>query len=106
MVKRLSTRSIQRSCRNFFRNCYNYSMLEAIVMRSKWMAPIGIVAMLIFGAVVYSRLPDQIPTHWNIYGQVNAMMGRTQAVLLLPALTAGLWLLMLGLPRIDPLRAS
>jgi uncharacterized membrane protein len=81
-------------------------MLEAIVMRSKWMAPIGIVAMLIFGAVVYSRLPDQVPTHWNIYGQVDAMMDRLQAVLLLPALTAGLWLLMLGLPRIDPLRAS
>lgn len=75
-------------------------------MRSKWMAPTGIVAMLIFGAVVYSRLPDQVPTHWNIYGQVDAMMDRTQAVLLLPALTAGLWLLMLGLPRIDPLRAS
>ena len=75
-------------------------------MRSKWMAPIGIVAMLIFGAVVYSRLPDQVPTHWNIYGQVDTMMDRLQAVLLLPALTAGLWLLMLGLPRIDPLRAS
>jgi uncharacterized membrane protein len=75
-------------------------------MRSKWMAPIGIVAMLIFGAVVYSRLPDQVPTHWNIYGQVDAKMDRLQAVLLLPALTAGLWLLMLGLPRIDPLRAS
>ncbi|HEY3229040.1 MAG TPA: SdpI family protein [Roseiflexaceae bacterium] len=75
-------------------------------MRSKWMAPIGIVAMLIFGAFVYSRLPDQVPTHWNIYGQVDALTDRLQAVLLLPALTAGLWLLLLGLPRIDPLRAS
>jgi uncharacterized membrane protein len=81
-------------------------MLEAMVMRSKWMAPIGIVAMLIFGAFVYSRLPDQVPTHWNIYGQVDALTDRLQAVLLLPALTAGLWLLLLGLPRIDPLRAS
>jgi immunity protein, SdpI family len=81
-------------------------MLEAMVMRSKWMAPIGIVAMLIFGAFVYSRLPDRVPTHWDIYGQVDALTGRTQAVLLLPALTTGLWLLMLGLPRIDPLRAS
>jgi uncharacterized membrane protein len=75
-------------------------------MNSKWLAPLGIAAMLIFGAAIYGRLPEQVPSHWNIYGQVNATTDRLQAVLLLPALTLGLWLLLLGLPRIDPLRAS
>jgi immunity protein, SdpI family len=77
-----------------------------LIMRSKWLAPAVIVAMLIFGLAVYGRLPARVPSHWDINGQVNDTMSRSWAVLLLPAITAGLWLLMLVLPRIDPRRAS
>lgn len=75
-------------------------------MRSRWFAPLCIVAMLIFGIAVYGRLPQQVASHWNIYGQVNGTLSRLAAVLLLPALGAVMMLLMYVLPRIDPLRAS
>jgi uncharacterized membrane protein len=75
-------------------------------MHSKWLAPACIVAQLIFGAVVYSRLPDQVPIHWDIHGQVDGTAGRLVAVLLMPAIAAGMWLLLLFLPRIDPRRAA
>jgi uncharacterized membrane protein len=75
-------------------------------MRSKWLAPACIVAQLIFGAAVYSRLPEQVPIHWNIDGQADGTAGRLAGVLLTPAISAGMWLLLLLLPRVDPRRAA
>jgi uncharacterized membrane protein len=75
-------------------------------MRSKWLAPACIMALLAFGAAVYSQLPDQVPSHWNIYGQVDGTVGRATAVLLLPAFATVIWLILLTVPRIDPWRAA
>jgi uncharacterized membrane protein len=75
-------------------------------MRSKWLAPACIVAQLIFGAAIYSQLPERVPIHWNINGQVDNTAGRMVGVLLMPAIAAGMWLLLLFLPRIDPRRAA
>ena len=75
-------------------------------MRNRWVAPGLILAMLIGGLAVYGRLPDQLPSHWNINGQVNGTMSRLSTVLFLPALSLVLWLVLLALPRIDPLRRS
>jgi uncharacterized membrane protein len=75
-------------------------------MRSKWLAPACIVAQLIFGAAIYSRLPERVPIHWDINGQVDRTAGRLVGVLLTPAISLGVWLLLLYLPRIDPRRAA
>lgn len=75
-------------------------------MRNRWVAPVLILAMLIGGLAIYSRLPAQLPSHWDINGQVNGTMSRLGAVLFLPALGLVLWLVLLALPRIDPLRRS
>lgn len=76
------------------------------MMRHKWLAPACIAAILLFSAAVYGQLPEQVPSHWNIYGQVDRTTGRLWAVLMLPAIATGIWLLMLVLPRIDPRRAA
>lgn len=75
-------------------------------MRSRWLAPLCIVAMLIGGALAYPWLPERVPSHWNIHGEVDGTSSRLVAVALTPALALALWLLLLWLPRIDPLRAS
>ncbi len=31
-----------------------------------------VVAALVASLVMYPQLPDRIPTHWNIHGQVDA----------------------------------
>ncbi len=51
----------------------------------------------------YSRLPDQIPSHWNAAGEVNGYMGKFWGVFLVPILMLGISLLFLFLPRIDNL---
>ncbi len=73
-------------------------------MRKIWLAPLIAAAQLVWGLLVYSRLPELVPTHWNITGQVDGYQSRLLAVLLCPALTVGLWLLLLGVAYIDPRR--
>lgn len=75
-------------------------------MRNKWFAPLVAAVQLLWGLAVYSRLPERVPSHWNIAGQVDDYQPRLAAVLLCPALTVGLWLLLRGVAYIDPRRES
>lgn len=75
-------------------------------MRKVWFAPVCILAMLIFGLLVYNRLPAEVPAHWNVNGAVDRTMPRLQGVLLLPGLSALIWALRIALPALDPRRAT
>jgi uncharacterized membrane protein len=65
-----------------------------------------IVIGAVFGAGVYSRLPDPMVTHWGFNGQVNGTMPRIWGDFLLPALSLVLLGVFLLIPRIDPLKAN
>lgn len=73
-------------------------------MNRRWVGPVVVAAMLVFAAVVYPSLPERIPSHWNIHGQVDGWMGRWSAFLM-PLMAAGIWGLLLGLRKVDPRRA-
>ena len=75
-------------------------------MRKLWLAPLIAVAQVLWGLAVYSRLPERVPSHWNVAGQIDGYQPRLVAVLLGPVLTAGLWLLLRGVAYIDPRRQS
>ncbi|MGI5971196.1 MAG: SdpI family protein [Oscillospiraceae bacterium] len=55
---------------------------------------------IIVTAVFYSRLPDRIPTHWNLDGSVT-YSGRGQ-IWMISAMSLVLGPLLVFLPRIDP----
>lgn len=74
-------------------------------MRNRWTAPLLIAAMWAFALAVHPRLPDRIPTHWNLRGEADGW-GGPGAAFLFPAIATGTWLLMMVLPRIDPRRAN
>ena len=63
-----------------------------------------ILILLTFGIayMVYPTLPDEIPTHWNIQGEVDGTMPVIPGIILIPALMVGITLLMIILPRYDP----
>src|SRR6266705_1621373 len=63
-------------------------------------------ATLILSAIAYPRLPDRVPTHWNMHGQVNAYGPKWVSTLVFPAILLGLWGLLRFLPTIDPRRAN
>jgi len=69
--------------------------------RSKlyWAIALGLVAALWVGsACLYPVMPDQIPDHWNIHGQVDGYGSRGLGLFLLP----GIAVLMLGFIAILP----
>ncbi len=58
------------------------------------------------GAAVYSRLPETMATHWGFDGQPNGWSSRAFTVFGLPALLAGLNLLMYFGLNADPKRQN
>lgn len=75
-------------------------------MKKDWPLWLLMVGTLALGLYLEPRLPAQVPSHWNWRGEVDGYAGRTFAVLFQPLLTAGLYLLFLVLPRVDPHRAN
>jgi immunity protein, SdpI family len=72
----------------------------------KLVAPILILASVVFSVAVWSRLPERMPVHWGLHGEVNGYGSRAEGAFLLPIIMLGLWLLLRFLPRIDPRRAN
>lgn len=55
-------------------------------------------------AVAYSRLPEQVATHWNIRGEPDRYGGPMEALLVIPIVMLAVWGLLRVLPKIDPFR--
>lgn len=51
-------------------------------------------------------MPDKIASHWNGQGQVNGYMPKFWGLFLIPIISAGLLLLFILIPRIDPLKSN
>lgn len=50
----------------------------------------------------YQHFPEEVPTHWNINGQVDGYSSRGLAAFMMPSLAAFIYLLLVFLPEIDP----
>ncbi|MFC7096125.1 SdpI family protein [Halobaculum marinum] len=61
-----------------------------------------VVAMAGASALALPSLPAQVATHWNAAGQPDDTMPRLVGAFLLPAITAGVTLLLYVAPRFDP----
>jgi uncharacterized membrane protein len=72
------------------------------------MAAVWILVLLAFliSAFAYPRVPERVASHWNARGEVNDTMGRFWGVFFLPLMLAGLVLLLMFVPSIDPLKAN
>jgi uncharacterized membrane protein len=76
-------------------------------IRTATLALFGIVlAALGFSLWVGPQLPADVPSHWNAAGQVDGYSSPGMAMFLMPAITLAVGLLLIFLPKIDPLRAN
>ncbi|WP_069651108.1 SdpI family protein [Caloranaerobacter ferrireducens] len=71
---------------------------------NKWILLILLISF-IATIFIYSSLPDSIPRHWNIKGEIDAY-GHKNMVFFTALLPIGLYVLMLLIPKIDPKRKS
>jgi len=61
-----------------------------------------ILTMFIAAAGAWNYVPEKIPVHWNVRGEVDRYGGRFEGLLLLPLIAIGLYALLLVLPKLDP----
>jgi uncharacterized membrane protein len=68
---------------------------------------LGVVLLSIaVGAYFYPLMPAKVASHWNEYGQVNDYMDKFWAMSIMPLVSIFLLLLLLAIPRIDPLKEN
>lgn len=72
----------------------------------KWIPLVIIAVAFAASAAVYRNLPERIPTHWNLSGEVDGWMGRTWGAFLMPLILVAQLGLFYVLPRIDPRAAN
>ena len=65
-------------------------------IRGEW--PAWLLLAVLWGASLWAlgRLPDRVPLHWNLLGQVDRWGSPLQAALLVPAIATGTYLLILA----------
>ena len=72
---------------------------EKALMRLMWVIALIPVIVTIF---VFSGLPEQIPMHWNIHGEINAWYPKFPWAFMIPVVGIVITLLATLLPKIDP----
>jgi uncharacterized membrane protein len=75
-------------------------------MKSRWLGIAVAAAMWAFAAAVYTRLPQRIPSHWNLQGEVDGWMDKPWGAFAQPLIATLMLGLLWLLPRIDPRRAN
>jgi uncharacterized membrane protein len=72
------------------------------VTRINWISLLLVAAQFAVAAWFYPDLPDPVPSHWNAAGEVDGWTPKPWGVLLLPIVSAALWLMLAVLPAISP----
>ncbi|MFH0739567.1 MAG: SdpI family protein [bacterium] len=74
----------------------------------KELLPIFVIIIMCIFALSLYKAPciTKIPTHWNAAGQVDGWSGKVFGSLFLPILAIVVYLLMLFLPKMDPLKEN
>ena len=68
---------------------------------------VALIAIAILaGLLLWSRLPDPMPAHWNAAGEIDGYMSKFWGVFLIPIISIALAGLFLIIPNIDPLKAN
>jgi uncharacterized membrane protein len=71
-------------------------------LKEDWPLIVLIAATFLVGAVLYPHLPEQVPGHWNVAGEVDRYVSRFWGAFLGPLVSLGIYLLMVFLPALDP----
>lgn len=65
-----------------------------------------IIINFIIAFLVYPKLPEQVPSHWNFKGEVDGYSGPFAGAFMLPLVLLGCYIMFWLIPRIDPKRAN
>jgi len=75
-------------------------------VKFNWITILLLLAFWGICASFYPDLPEQVPTHWNIQGEVDDYSHKAVATLVMPLLPLAIYVLMTVVPKIDPKRQN
>ena len=75
---------------------------------NKAVAAIGalVVVFFILAGVFYPFMPELMASHWNAKGEADGTMSRFWGLFLFPLVSLSITVLLLAIPKIDPLKAN
>lgn len=73
---------------------------------SRWIIAGILLATFIVAIAAYPAMPDPMATHWGFSGEADGYMPKIWGLFLVPLISAALALLLLFIPRIDPLKEN
>jgi uncharacterized membrane protein len=76
--------------------------MKTIDIRKEAILWVVLIVPFIYLAFIWSRIPEQIPTHWGIDGKPNDYSNKYFGSLLIPCMNIALYFFLLFIPRIDP----
>jgi uncharacterized membrane protein len=76
------------------------------IWRAELVQLLVIAAMFLLAAWSWPHVPDRLPVHWNLQGEVDRWGGKFEGLFLLPLVTLGLYFLLMIVPRFDPGRLN
>lgn len=62
---------------------------------------IVLVSMVFVSALLAAQLPDRVPMHWDLHGEVNRYGTKAEALFAIPAIALFIYLVMFGAPLLD-----
>jgi uncharacterized membrane protein len=60
----------------------------------------------IYALIVWNKIPEQVPTHFNVKGEPDDYSNKAFALLLLPCMNVIIYFILFFIPRIDPRRKN
>jgi uncharacterized membrane protein len=72
------------------------------LLKNEWLQLLILAAPFCAAALLWDKLPDRMPFHWNIRGEIDGCVGKHFGALFFPILNVTLVVLLAFLPRLDP----
>lgn len=76
------------------------------ILKKEWFFILLILLGFIISIYLYPSLPNKMPIHWNIHGEVNGYASKLFGAFSMPLINLCIYLLYIALPYIDPKRKN
>jgi uncharacterized membrane protein len=75
---------------------------------NRFVIAIGALVLVFFilAGVFYPLMPEMMASHWNAKGEADGTISRFWGLFLFPLISLGITLILLAVPKIDPLKAN
>src|ERR1035437_7463042 len=76
------------------------------LLKKEWLQLLILAAPFCAAALLWDKLPDRLPIHWNFRGEIDGYAGKNFGVFVMPIINVALVVLIIFLPRLDPKRRN